>query len=209
MFFNGGTHRHDFERLVHCKGCTKGKKRKPECRKCRTRCPNEIRMVERQIQPGFVVQQQQEVRSKERCTMATVDLDVQIEKGAPDGERITFPGKSEQRPGKFPGDVHILIKQEGHHLFKRNGNDLSITQDITLKEALVGFKKTITHLDDSQVLLKAGGLTRPFQTRVIPDEGMPVHNFPSESGNLRVTYNVVFPTYLTRAQQAVVRDALP
>ena len=29
--------------------------------------------------------------------MATVQLDVQIEKGAADGEKITFPGKSEQR----------------------------------------------------------------------------------------------------------------
>ena len=38
-----------------------------------------------------------QVRSKEKCTMATVQLDVQIEKGAPDGERITFQGKSEQR----------------------------------------------------------------------------------------------------------------
>merc|ERR1712157_22601 len=86
MLFNGGSTTHPFERLVHCKGCTKGTKRTPECRKCRTRCPNEIKMVERQIQPGFVVQQQQEVRSKERCTMATIQLDVQIEKGAPDGE---------------------------------------------------------------------------------------------------------------------------
>ena len=47
-----------------CLCSTKGNAQRPksECRKCRTRCPNEIRMVERQIQPGFVVQQQQEVR---------------------------------------------------------------------------------------------------------------------------------------------------
>merc|ERR1711939_481387 len=87
MMFNGGQTSHDFERLIHCKGCKN--KRTPECNKCRTRCPNEIRMVNRQIQPGFVVQQQQEVRSKEKCTMASVRLDVQIEKGAPDGEKIT------------------------------------------------------------------------------------------------------------------------
>ena len=112
----------------------------------------------------------------------------------------------------------------------------------------MGFKKTITHLDDSevtpsplsasaantfrcqhmlpprprprppplscpfgcrlQVLLSASGTTRPFQTRVIEDEGMPVHNFPSESGNLRVTYNVIFPDALTQAQKKVVREVL-
>merc|ERR1712150_310574 len=141
--------------------------------------------------------------------MATVNLDVQIEEGAPDGERITFQGKSEQRPGKFPGDVHVVLKQEKHDFFTRHGNDLSISQDISLREALVGFKRTIVHLDNSEVLLSAGGVTRPFQTRVIKDEGMPVHNFPSESGNLRVTYNVQFPNGLTDAQKDVIRSTLP
>jgi len=129
-------------------------------------------MVNRQIQPGFVVQQQMEVRSKEKCTMQSVTLEVEIEKGVPDGEKITFQGKSEQRPGKFPGDVHIILKQKDHDFFTRNGNDLSITQDISLKESLVGFQKTITHLDGSQVLLSSKGVTRPFQTRTMKNEGM-------------------------------------
>merc|ERR1719253_196759 len=63
--YNGKMVQKSISRLVHCKGY-KGK-RTPECLKCRTRCPNEIKMVLRQMAPGFNMQTQQEVASKEKC----------------------------------------------------------------------------------------------------------------------------------------------
>lgn len=45
------------------------------------------------------------------------------------------------------GDVVFQIQQSPHNVFKRVGNNLYINVDISLEEALLGFKKTITHLD--------------------------------------------------------------
>ena len=92
-----------------CQGC-KGR-RDGECRECTTRCPNEVKTVLRQVAPGFNVQQQQEVPSKEKCKMGEVTLDIDLERGIKDGDKITFKGKSEQRPGLIPGDVHLLLQE--------------------------------------------------------------------------------------------------
>jgi DnaJ-class molecular chaperone len=92
-----------------------------------------------------------------------------------DGQRITFVGESDQTPGLPPGDVIIVLDEKEHPVFKRAGTDLllnlvlryqrfcnhcwahksAVCQEITLVEALCGFKRVITHLDDRQVLIQA------------------------------------------------------
>merc|ERR1719163_848887 len=115
--YNGKALSTTISRLVHCKGCKD--RRDGECRECTTRCPNEVKTVLRQVAPGFNVQQQQEVASKEKCKMGEVTLDIQLEKGMKDGEKITFKGKSEQRPGLIPGDVHLVLREQRHQRFTR------------------------------------------------------------------------------------------
>jgi DnaJ-class molecular chaperone len=48
-------------------------------------------------------------------------------------------------------------------------------------------------------------VTRPFETVTVRGEGMPVHNFPSQRGNLHVKVNVDFPAGpLTDEQRDVI-----
>ena len=80
---------------------------------------------------------------------------------------------------------------------------------VTLKEALVGFKSTIAHLDGHEVVLdRTGKVTKPFETVVVRGERMPVHEVPSESGDLHVTIEVVFPTSLSVEQLKAMNDIL-
>jgi len=67
--YNGGERSAQITRRVICKHCGKtGKKRHMEkCKSCTARCPNEVKMVNRQMAPGFVIQQQEEVPSTEKC----------------------------------------------------------------------------------------------------------------------------------------------
>jgi DnaJ-class molecular chaperone len=55
--YTGGERVTEVQRRVVCRGC-KGKKgkSKEKCKSC-GRCPNETRMVQRQMGPGFMVQQ--------------------------------------------------------------------------------------------------------------------------------------------------------
>jgi DnaJ-class molecular chaperone len=62
-----------------------------------------------------------------------------------------------------------------------------------MKEALLGFEKTISHLDGHKVKLSKTGVTNPGEKQKIIGEGMPHHQFGSEFGDLFVTYEVEFP----------------
>lgn len=205
--YNGGTVEATIRRRVVCRGCKNGGKGKDRarCKKC-GRCPNEVKTVMRQMAPGFNIQQQEEVPSKHRCKEEATTLKAEVEKGMGEGSEITFERMSEQRPGMIPGDVIFVVRQKPHSLFRREGNDLHVDFDITLREALIGFEKTLTHLDGHEVTVAApsGRITRPFEVKRIADEGMPHHEVPSNFGDLYVKFNVVFPTSLTEEQKAFV-----
>lgn len=55
------------------------------------------------------------------------------------------------------GDIIFNLKQATHSVFRRVGDNLYINMDITLEEALLGFTKTIRHLDGHEVeVIKTG-----------------------------------------------------
>ena len=78
-------------------------------------------------------------------------LHMNIEKGMRDGDSITFETMGEQRPKQIPGDVVFKLKLQKHKVFTRRGNDLTIKDKITLRQALLGFEKKIKHLDGHEV----------------------------------------------------------
>lgn len=206
--YNGGNVDASISRRVVCRGCKNGGKgaNREKCSKC-GRCPNEVRTVTRSMGPGFQIQQQEEVPSKHRCKDEATVLNAVIEKGMDAGAEIKFERMSEQRPGQIPGDVIMVIKQKPHDRFRREGNDLHMEMDISLRDALLGFRKTFTHLDGHEVVIDTGSrITRPFQVRRYEDEGMPHHEVPSNFGALHVKFKVIFPSSLTDVQKQFVEE---
>lgn len=203
--YNGGEVSRRISRLRVCPGCAGS--RAERCRSC-GRCPNEVKMVQRQMAPGFTVQTQQEVPSKEKCKDEAKTLTATIEKGMKHGEEITFERESEMRPGMIPGDVVFVLRQTPHRTYNREGDDLHMTMTITLKEALTGFRHTITQLDGREIVVESKGVTKPFEVRTIKDEGMPVHNFPSQHGDLHVKFKISFPKRLSPEQIETLKELL-
>lgn len=102
-------------------------------------------METRQIGPGMITQMQ---RSCHACqgqgTMAQFHserqvVQVHIEKGMCHNEKITFRGVADEVPNRETGDVHFIVQEKDHHLFKRKGADLLLIKDISLNQALTGF----------------------------------------------------------------------
>lgn len=63
-----------------------------------------------------------------------------------------------------------------HKLFERKGDDLKMRMTINLKEALLGFKRTIKHLDDHEVTIdREDKITKPGLMERFKGEGMPVY----------------------------------
>jgi len=140
----------------------------------------------------------------ERVQTGGEPISITVEKGMSDGHRIVFEREGDQHPDVTPGDIIFTIKTIPHPLFTRKGNNLYAKVAITLMDALLGFKKQIHHLDGHVVELARIGITPPGYVQEILDEGMPLHEFPSEQGKLYIEYVVVFPTSLTDEQKQVV-----
>jgi hypothetical protein len=91
-------------------------------------------------------------------------LEVHIQKGSPDGHKVTFREMADEHPEADTGDVHFVLKVQEHELFKRKGADLFLEKKISLVEALCGFEMEITHLDGHKLLVKTapGELIKPM-----------------------------------------------
>ena len=66
-------------------------------------------------------------------------VEVHIEKGATHNQKITFRGMADEMPGRETGDVHFIVQEKDHDLFKRKGADLLLMKDISVNQALTGF----------------------------------------------------------------------
>jgi len=207
---------------THCRGT--GAKNFDDVETCPVCHGKGVRVITQQLGPGFVQQTQttcDKCNGKGKivksvcphCRGRKVEsgketIKIQIEPGMEDEHKITFRQQCDEAPETTPGDLHFVIQTQPHPLFVRKGNNLHFKTSITLLEALVGFCKTIQHLDDHPVEISSSGVTIPGQVRKIDGEGMPIHNDPSSFGSLFVEYNVVFPTSLTEEQKNLFREIL-
>ena len=73
-------------------------------------------------------------------------IEVHVEKGATNNQKITFRGMADEIPGRETGDVHFIIQEKEHDFFKRKGADLLVMQDISLNQALTGFSVSVIHI---------------------------------------------------------------
>eukprot|EP00271_Cylindrocystis_brebissonii_P013142 TRINITY_DN32752_c0_g1_i1.p1 TRINITY_DN32752_c0_g1~~TRINITY_DN32752_c0_g1_i1.p1 ORF type:complete len:351 (+),score=66.29 TRINITY_DN32752_c0_g1_i1:317-1369(+) len=174
----------------------------PGKRKCN--CKN--KMVTKQIGPGMYQQFTQQVCEdcpNVKYVREGLPLTVEVEKGMRDGQEIVFYEEGEPVMEGDPGDLKFVIKTLPHKVFRREGNDLHASVTISLVDSLVGFTKTITHLDGHQVSLGTQGVTKPGEVRTYKGEGMPIHE-TTKAGSLHVTFSIDFPKSLTQAQKDAV-----
>eukprot|EP01114_Cavostelium_apophysatum_P009705 TRINITY_DN2294_c0_g1_i1.p1 TRINITY_DN2294_c0_g1~~TRINITY_DN2294_c0_g1_i1.p1 ORF type:complete len:372 (+),score=70.59 TRINITY_DN2294_c0_g1_i1:158-1273(+) len=135
-------------------------------------------------------------------------ITVYVERGMPDGHGIVFEQENDESPEVTPGDVIFKISTTPHKRFVRVGDDIHMKLNISLLEALVGFTKTVRHLDGHEVKIANAGVTKPGEILTINGEGMPHHNFPSQTGNMYVEVSIKMPSSLTEAQKEGFRSLL-
>ena len=100
---------------------------------------------------------------------------VWVEKGTPDGHVITYKDAADEFVNVRPGSINIKVIQLDHDFFERKGDDLKCRVHITLKEALLGFEKTLKHLDGHEVHIdRRDKVTKPGLMERFKGEGMPV-----------------------------------
>jgi len=138
-------------------------------------------------------------------------LEVEVNKGMEDGQKITFSSEGDQEPGLEPGDIIIVLDEKAHDRFKRSGQDLIMKMDISLTEALTGLKKTIKSLDDRTLVIQtvSGEVIKTGDVKQVQGEGMPYYRNPFEKGRLLIQFNVVFPPNLEPSMAEALAKILP
>ncbi|GAU45462.1 hypothetical protein TSUD_107540 [Trifolium subterraneum] len=159
------------------------------------------------------------INDKDRCTQCKGEkvvqqkkvLEVHVEKGMQNGQKITFPGEADEAPDTITGDIVFVLQQKEHPKFKRKGEDLFVEHTLSLTEALCGFQFALTHLDTRQLLIKSnpGEVVKPDSYKAINDEGMPMYQRPFMKGKLYIHFTVEFPESLTVEQVKALETILP
>jgi len=172
-----------------------------------------VKVTLRQIAPGMVQQMQsvcpdcrgsgQAVSERDKCQQCRGNkvvqerkvLEVHVEKGMQHNQKITFQGEADEAPDTIPGDIVFVVQMKENAQFKRKGSDLFFEKELTLTEALCGFKFSIQHLDNRQLLIQSneGDIIKPNSFKAIFDEGMPTYQRPFDKGRLFVHFTVKFP----------------
>eukprot|EP00828_Plagiopyla_frontata_P020265 TRINITY_DN2588_c0_g1_i8.p2 TRINITY_DN2588_c0_g1~~TRINITY_DN2588_c0_g1_i8.p2 ORF type:complete len:185 (-),score=37.79 TRINITY_DN2588_c0_g1_i8:75-629(-) len=146
--------------------------------------------------------------SGQRVIPSQKALKIEIEKGMANNQRIVFERESEQSPDYIPGDVIFQLRTQPHSYFNRIGDNLYIDQRISLKESILGFKKQLKHLDNHYVQIESeeNDIIQPFQVKILKEEGMPVHKYPSQKGDLHTKFIVNLPTRLSSEDKDLLKQ---
>jgi DnaJ-class molecular chaperone len=202
-FYQGKLKKLKIDRDVICIECVgRGSKKEGAVTKC-DRCGGKgVEIITHRLGPGMIQQMQSACRpcngkgeiinEKDKCKVCKGDkvvkkqqvLEVRVEQGMKEGQKVTFREAADQAPGCEPGDVIVILvekpdpsrdpeNKEGKRKKSRvglksradllkpsfnrlkNGSDLLIEYDLTLSEALLGYEIAFRHLDDRLVLVKS------------------------------------------------------
>ncbi|CAH9129081.1 unnamed protein product [Cuscuta epithymum] len=135
-------------------------------------------------------------------------LAIHIKPGWKKGTKITFPEKGNYEPGCAPGDLVFVVEEKPHAVFKRDGNDLITHHRISLLDALTGSSISLTTLDGRVLTIPITDIIKPGHEQVIPNEGMPISKEPGNKGNLKVKFEIKFPSRLRPDQKSELRRVL-
>jgi len=208
QLYNGQEFMTSIQRTVICRGCAN--KQTARCKRCNAGCANEFEIRNVRMGP-MVMQQRVEVPSKERCRKEQTELLVSIERGMSKGDQLTFKAMGEHQPKKVPGDVILTLGERQHEVFRRMGNDLHTDIEISLKEALLGFERSIRHMDGRRIVVQMTEVTPPNGIMRVQGEGMPHRGDPTSHGDLFIKCRINMPeaSDLTEPKREWLRANFP
>ncbi|KAL4234604.1 DnaJ subfamily A member 2 [Mactra antiquata] len=211
--YNGKTSKLQLSKTVICTKCSGLGGKAGATVRCRVCNGRGVKVTLRQLGPGMVQQMQsvcpechgegESINDKDKCkeckgkkvNSETKILEVHVDKGMKDGQKIPFRGEGDQLPDLEPGDVIIVLQQKDHDVFSREGDNIYLQHKISLTEALCGFEFTVKQLDGRELVVKhpAGTVIEPGALKVVKGEGFPHYRNPFEKGDLFIKFEVEFP----------------
>ncbi|KAJ1411738.1 hypothetical protein B484DRAFT_402546 [Ochromonadaceae sp. CCMP2298] len=124
------------------------------------------------------------------------ELLVKIEPGMYEG--VELRGQIRDARGGVR-DIVFVVQEKEHAVFKRSNADLYMEMKVSLREALMGFERSVAHADGTSFTLRTeeGDISAPDDILVLENLGMPVYSPRAATtptrGRLFVKVGVEFP----------------
>lgn len=177
-------------------------------------------MVQQVVQPCPLCEGRGEIFSVKcnKCSgngvhTCTVKKAVEVPKGLGDGDFVRFLMEGDEEVGKVPGDLVLRLETSPHPTFTRHQRggkaDLDTTVMISISEALLGFRRELTHMDGKEkIVLDREQRMTPFDTVLkVAGKGLHFGSGRAGRGDLYVKVNVQLPTFLAEAQKEAIAAA--
>lgn len=143
---------------------------------------------------------------KQTLTVNSKAIRITVLAGVENGQKIKLAGYGAPGVNGGPnGDLYLTFMVADDARYRRNGNDLYVTETIDLYTAVLGGEQVIETLTGKvKVTVPAG--TQPGGTVRLKGKGFPVYKTDGTFGDLYVQWQVTLPTQLTDAQTALFRQ---
>ena len=128
---------------------------------------------------------------KHYVSVSADGFDIKIPAGIKNGETLRVRGKGHSGMGQ-KGDLLIKVEVSASPTLTREGNDLSTSMDVPLKEALFGGKVTVQTSIHDDITLKVPQGTKNAQKFRVKGKGV-IDRKTSLAGNLYLIANIVLP----------------
>ena len=126
-------------------------------------------------------------------------LEVKIPAGVQTGSRVRVAGAS------GAGDVYLVVTVASHPVFRREGNDLHMRQNVDLYTCVLGGEITVQTMK-SKLQLKIPPETQGGQMIRLRGQGMPSLREPGQFGDLYVEVQPALPQRLGDAEKDLFRQ---
>jgi len=132
------------------------------------------------------------------------NIKIFIPAGVDTNQVIKVEGKGEAgKRGGQPGDLYVRIFVKKHPIFKRKGDDLYLSQEISFSQAVLGDEIEVSVLGGTKILLKVSAGTESGKILRISGKGIP-HFSGYGKGNMYVELKVKTPKKLTKKQKELL-----
>ncbi|XP_019941084.2 dnaJ homolog subfamily B member 13-like isoform X1 [Paralichthys olivaceus] len=135
-------------------------------------------------------------------------LSIDVSPGWKEGTRIVFSKEGDQGPNSIPADIVFIVRQKSHPLFERQHDDLISKLQISLEMALTGFSVNVPTLDGRLLNIPINDIVHFTYRKVVPGEGMPLFQDPSQRGDLIIHFDIQFPEKLSADRKHLIQQAL-
>ncbi|MDP3052847.1 MAG: DnaJ C-terminal domain-containing protein [bacterium] len=134
------------------------------------------------------------------------EVDIDIIPGVADGQIIKIKGMGEAgERGSETGDLYVRIKEKPHPLFRREGDDLYMSQDLKFTEALLGKKIKINDLSGEYLNIELPAGFNFKEKLKVGGKGMP-HLHGMGRGNLYMEFDLKLPKHLSEKAKKIIED---